>query len=63
MQKATHMAIIDLMREKHVCEMQRLSEAIQKTKSEHLKTDYTKAYRRMYRELKEYDEWHRKQNV
>lgn len=54
---------MDKMREKHLCEMQRLSESIQKTKSEHLKTDYTKAYRRMYRELKEYDEWHKKQNV
>ena len=54
---------MDKMREKHVCEMRRLSEAIQKTKSEHLKTDYIKAYRRMYRELKEYDEWHKKQNV
>ena len=51
---------MDKMREKHLCEMRRLSEAIQKTKSEHLKKDYTKAYGRMCRELKEYDEWHKK---
>ena len=54
---------MDKMRQKHVEEMSRIFEAIQKTMSEHLRRDYTKAYRRMYRELKEYDEWHKKQNV
>ena len=46
---------MDKMREKHVAEMKRLKTAIAKAKSEYLKRDYSKALKRMERELKEYD--------
>lgn len=45
------------MREKHVAEMKRLQEAINKTKSERLKRDYGKALSRMRSELAEYDKY------
>ena len=48
---------MDKMREKHVAEMERLKIAIAKTKSEYLKRDYSKALKRMERELKEYDRY------
>lgn len=38
----------------YVAEMNRLREAIKKTNSEYLKADYSKALKRMKRELKEY---------
>ena len=50
---------MDKMREKHVAEMKRLKTAIAKTKSEYLKRDYSKALKRMERELKEYDRYKR----
>ena len=48
---------MDKMREKHVAEMKRLKTAIAKAKSEYLKRDYSKALKRMERELKEYDRY------
>lgn len=45
------------MREKHVTEMERLKNAIAKTKSEYLKKDYGKALKRMQAELREYDRY------
>lgn len=45
------------MREKHIAEINRLSEAIRKTKSRCLKRDYLKALARMKEELKEYDRY------
>lgn len=38
----------------YVAEMNRLREAIKKTNSEYLEADYSKALKRMKRELKEY---------
>lgn len=49
---------MDKMRMAHIAEMQRLRTAIGKTKSQKLKNDYTKALKRMARELKEYDAYH-----
>ena len=49
--------IMDIMRNKHIAEMQRLKTAIDKTNSEYLKRDYKKALKRMQRELKEYDRY------
>lgn len=46
---------MDKAREKHIQEMNRLQNAIKNTKSPYLINDYTKAYNRMQRELKEYD--------
>lgn len=46
---------MDKMREKHVAEIRRLQNAINKTKSEHLRRDYSKALVRMQNELLEYD--------
>lgn len=40
--------------EAHIAEMNRLREAIKKTNSEYLKADYSKALKRMKRELREY---------
>ena len=48
---------MDKMRAKHVAEMERLQDAIQMTDSEYLKRDYTKALKRMKRELAEYDRY------
>lgn len=48
---------MDKMRQKHIAEMHRLQDAILRTKSEYLIADYTKAYRRMARELMEYDKF------
>ena len=50
---------MDIMRNKHIAEMQRLKTAIDKTNSEYLKRDYKKALKRMQRELKEYDRYMR----
>ena len=50
---------MDKMREKHVAEMERLKTAMEKTDSEYLKRDYSKALKRMERELKEYDRYKR----
>ena len=46
-------------RDRHIAEMRRLEEAISKTKSEKLRTDYGKALRRMQHELKIYDKYRR----
>lgn len=46
---------MDKARENHIKEIQRLEDAIKRTRSERLKTDYGKALRRMYGELKIYD--------
>jgi hypothetical protein len=48
---------MDKMREKHIAEMERLKDAIDKTESEYLKRDYKKALKRMSAELKEYDRY------
>lgn len=53
---------MDLMREKHINEMNRLKMAIEKSNSEYLKRDYTKAYNRMKLELKEYDSYKNPKN-
>lgn len=53
---------MDKMRDKHLSEMARLKDAITRTKSAHLKADYTKALKRMERELKEYDRYRAKSN-
>lgn len=46
---------MDKMRNKHILEMARLQEAIERTDSPYLKRDYAKAYKRMKKELAEYD--------
>lgn len=46
---------MDKARENHMKEMNRLQNAIKNTNSPYLISDYTKAYKRMERELKEYD--------
>ena len=48
---------MDKMRNKHIAEMERLKEAIAKTESEYLKKDYSKALKRMKKELAEYDKY------
>ena len=48
---------MDIMRKKHIDEMNRLKEAIEKTNSKHLKADYSNALKRMQNELKEYDRY------
>ena len=50
-------------REKHIAEMRRLEDAIDKTKSESLKTQYGKALKRMRHELKVYDALQRGEEV
>lgn len=45
------------MRERHVAEIERLENAIKRTTSNHLRCDYSKALRRMKKELKEYDRY------
>lgn len=47
-------------RERHIAEMNRLREAINKTTSPCLKRDYCKALKRMEKELKIYDSYHDK---
>lgn len=42
-------------RKRHLEEMKRLKAAINKTESPFLKRDYTKAYKRMQKELRTYD--------
>ena len=42
-------------REQHIAEMNRLADALYRTKSPYLKRDYAKALNRMEKELKEYD--------
>ena len=46
---------MDKAREKHLAEMKRIKEAINKTKSPMLKRDYSKALNRMRQELYQYD--------
>jgi len=46
-------------REQHIAEMQRLEEAIAKTKSDKLRKDYGKRLNRMRHELKQYDAYRR----
>ena len=48
---------MDIMRNKHVAEMERLKTAIAKTKSIHLKRDYEKSLKRMSAELRDYDRY------
>lgn len=50
---------MDKMRERHIAEMNRLREAMKETKSKYLANDYGKAYRKMQRELAEYDRFKR----
>ena len=45
---------MDRAEEKHIAEMNRLKDARERTTSEYLKRDYTKAIRRMQNELREY---------
>lgn len=49
--------IMDKMREKHVAEMDRLKDAMARTKSNHLRCDYGRALKRMKKELEEYDRY------
>lgn len=46
---------MDKQREKFIKEMIELKKALEKTKSIYLKRDYTKALRKMQKELNEYD--------
>lgn len=46
---------MDNARNAHIDEMNRLADAIYRTKSPYLKRDYAKALARMEKELKEYD--------
>ena len=46
-------------RKRHLAQMRNLKRAINETKSPFLKRDYTKAYKRMERELHEFD-FHRR---
>ena len=48
---------LDKQRELFVNEIKRMKEAIKKTKSEKLKTDYLKAIKRMNKQLKIYDRY------
>lgn len=48
---------MDKMRQEHVDKMNRLVNAMRKTGSPYLKRDYEKAYKRMKRELAEYDRY------
>lgn len=48
---------MDKMREAHVKEMERLSEAMGRTRSKYLLRDYKKAYFRMAEQLREYDKF------
>lgn len=52
---------MDKMREHFVQEMERLYSAAEKSKSPYLKADYLKAYRKMQRELAEYDGYKHKE--
>lgn len=52
---------MDKMRAEHVQKIYRLRAALSRTSSPYLKRDYTKALKRMERELKEYDEFKRKE--
>lgn len=47
-------------RKKHIQEMNRLEQAINKTSSPYLKRDYKKALKRMRKELIIYDAYHEK---
>lgn len=53
---------MDKMREQFVSDMQRMEQALQNTTSPYLKRDYTKALKRMKRELEEYDNFRREAN-
>ena len=48
---------MDKRREKHVAEMDRLKDAMARTKSNHLRCDYGRALKRMQKELEEYDRY------
>ena len=50
-------------REKHIEEIRRLESAIQKTRSDALRTQYGKALRRMKHELKIYDALQRGEKI
>lgn len=43
-------------RERHILEIDRIKTALIKTKSKHLKNDYTKYLKKLTKELKEYDD-------
>lgn len=47
-------------RQRHLEEIERIKIAIKSTRSKYLKRDYTKAYKRMMRELHEYDFYRRR---
>lgn len=51
---------MDKQREKHIKEMNRVKEAIQKTDSLYLKNDYTLYYLRLKKELNLYDNYKEK---
>jgi len=48
---------MDNMRDQYAAEIRRLEDAIRRTSSERLRTDYGKAVRRMRKELKDYDRY------
>lgn len=48
---------MDKMRDMHIAEMNRIKDAIVRSKSPYLKADYYKAYKRMEKELAEYDRY------
>ena len=54
---------MDKQREAFVKEMRRMKEAIEKTDSPKLKRDYSKAIKRMKKQLKEYDYYRQGRNA
>lgn len=46
---------MDKAREQYAAEIRRLEDAIRRTRSDHLRSDYGKAIRRMKKELRAYD--------
>lgn len=50
-------------RELFINEMKRMKEAIKKTNSEKLKTDYSKALKRKQKQLRQYDEYRKEAEV
>lgn len=45
-------------RDRHIAEINRMTDALAKTKSKHLSNDYKKGIARLKRELAEFDKWH-----
>ena len=53
----------DSKREEFVAEMNRLRDALDRTRSPMLRRDYTKALRKMERDLADYDRFHKERKA